>query len=148
MPSTPKVIELVCDGKAEGGPPDDVPKRPSIGVLTLFIHRLCGEPSDLLVRRRKPLFLSSGTHLWRRVEQTKVRAADHGESGLVYVVDTEGDSPARKLKELDKGRAAKRPAFPMAIGVCHPCVEAWLLADRDCIAGMLGIVSGKISQQP
>jgi Domain of unknown function (DUF4276) len=132
-PSLPKVIELVCDGKTEGGPADDLPKPPITGVLTLLLHRLCDEPDDMLVRRRKPLFLRKRTPLWRRVEQTKIRAADHGEAGLVYVVDTEGDKPQKKLDDLNKGRSAKRLDFPMAIGVCHPCVEAWLLADAVAI---------------
>ena len=42
-----------------------------------------------------------------------------------------------KLKErvadLEQGRQRGLPAFPMAIGIAHPCIEAWLLTDGTAI---------------
>lgn len=35
--------------------------------------------------------------------------------------------------ELNKGRRMEAGEFPLAVGVAHPCIEAWLLADAAAI---------------
>ena len=128
-PSQLPVIEIIGDGKADAGAIDDTPQLPSLGVVTLLTFRLCGSPATMRVRRRKPLFLQKRTPLWRRVQQSKMRAADSGDAGLICVVDSEGEKPQKLRTELEKGRDSKYATFPAAVGVAHPCIEAWLLAD-------------------
>ncbi|MCI0638910.1 MAG: DUF4276 family protein [Gemmataceae bacterium] len=142
-PPSPLVIEIVGDGKAETGSTSDKPEDPQSGVVTILVYRLCGSPESMKVRRRAPIRLRKGTQLWRRVEQTKVRACDQGDAGLVYVVDSEGNNPVKLRLPLEQGRDAKRRDFPMAIGVAHPCLEAWLLADSAAIQK-----SHKLNEQP
>jgi Domain of unknown function (DUF4276) len=132
-PSQPLVIEIIGDGKADAGPLDETPQAPLLGVVTLLAFRLCESPDAMHVRRRKPLFLQKATPLWRRVQQSKMRAADACDDGLIYVVDTEGEKPQKLRAALEKGRDSKYATFPTAVGVAHPCIEAWLLADAGAI---------------
>ncbi len=53
-------------------------------------------------------------------------------------MDSEGNHRGR-LAELSRGRDAAYSEFPMAVGVAHPCVEAWLLVDSLAIARALGL---------
>jgi hypothetical protein len=39
----------------------------------------------------------------------------------------------KRMAELTNGRDRGLPAFPMAIGAPHPCIEVWLLADPAAI---------------
>jgi hypothetical protein len=55
-----------------------------------------------------------------------------GWHGVVFVLDSEGNLRERKAA-LEEGRDRGLPEFPMAIGVAHPCIEAWLLADAAAI---------------
>lgn len=135
----PVIIEIIADGIVDGGPEDETERLPDAGVVTILVFKLCGSPEIMRIRRRKKLFLKKGTKLWRRVELSKVRAADHGDAGLVYVVDSEGANPEKRLEELVKGRDSKRLAFPMAVGVSHPCIEAWVLADANAIQQARGL---------
>src|SRR5947209_4637841 len=89
----PKVIEIIGEGKSDVGKIDDNPRPPTEGVVAILVHKLCGSPTNLLVRRRKPLFLQRSTKLWRRVMLSKRRAEDAGDDALIYVQDTEGDHP-------------------------------------------------------
>jgi hypothetical protein len=72
------------------------------------------------------------------VRFAKKQAFYNRSAGLVFVVDTEGDHPAQ-LKELQRGRGFELPEYPAAVGVAHPCIEAWLLADASAIARALGL---------
>jgi hypothetical protein len=132
-PSQALLIEIIGDGKADAGPMDAMPQPPTLGVVTLLAFRLCGAPVAMHVRRRKPLFLQKATPLWRRVQQSKMRAADACDDGLIYVVDTEGEKPQKLRAALEKGRDSKYGSFPTAVGAAHPCIEAWLLADAGAI---------------
>ncbi len=60
-------------------------------------------------------------------------------AGIVFTIDTEGEKPADKLKELHAGSKKTSPEFPTAIGVAHPCIEAWLLADPVAVAKGLNL---------
>ncbi len=131
-PQSQRVVEIVGDGIAETGKMSVAPTKPESGVVTLLVFRLCDCPEGMFVHRR-PIFRQKRYPLWRRVQQTKMRAADYGDAGLIYVVDSEGEDPAKYLTELVRGRDAKRKDFPMAVGVAHPCIEAWLLADPQAI---------------
>ena len=59
-------------------------------------------------------------------------------AGAVFVMDSEGNHRGR-LAELSRGRDAAYSEFPMAVGIAHPCVEAWLLVDSLAIARALGL---------
>ncbi len=58
---------------------------------------------------------------------------------MVFVVDTEGDHPA-KLATLVGARDRETQTTPAAVvGVAHPCIEAWLLADPAAVKKGLGL---------
>ena len=56
------------------------------------------------------------------------------------MIDTEGDHPGQ-INRLKKGRDAAYPDLPTAVGVAHPCIEAWLLTDRKAIARAMSLNS-------
>ena len=72
----------------------------------------------------------------------KRNARINGAHGCVFLLDSEGDLPGVQT-ELEKGRDHGNPDFPMAIGIAHPCIETWLLADASAVRQGLGITGGK-----
>ena len=89
-----------------------------------------------VVRRAVPHLQGKG--LWQKVKFAKQRALYNRSAGAVFVMDSEGNHRGR-LAELSRGRDAAYSEFPMAVGVAHPCVEAWLLVDSLAIARGLGL---------
>jgi hypothetical protein len=88
------------------------------------------------VRRAIPYLQGKG--LWQKVKFAKQTALYNRSAGAVFVMDSEGNHRGR-LAELSRGRDAAYSEFPMAVGVAHPCVEAWLLVDSLAIARALGL---------
>jgi len=84
---------------------------------------------------RKAYQFLEGKGSWQKVRFAKRQARYNGSAGTVFVMDSEGDSKdlAAKRTQLEKGRDHELPDFPMAVGVAHPCIEAWLLADAKAI---------------
>jgi hypothetical protein len=141
MPDGDRVIEIIGEGKADSGPaarsaPIESPDR---GVVPILVHRLCESPASMKVKRRPVAFLQ-GKGVWQKVRYAKRQAVYNGSAGLVFVTDTEGNHPGQ-LAELIRGRDAERPDFPAAVGVAHPCIETWLLADARAIQ-KVGNLSG------
>lgn len=129
---TEVVIEVIGEGKTDVSPKEDAaPQRPTSGVVPVLVHRLCGSPDSLRVKRRPFRFLQ-GKGLWQKVKFVKQNAKINGSAGCVFVMDTEGKRE-HVLKELVRGRDSIFPDYPMAIGVAHPCIEAWLLADASAV---------------
>jgi hypothetical protein len=62
---------------------------------------------------------------------------DKGVSGVVFVMDSEGIPEV--INELIQGRDAEHADFPMAVGIAHPCIEAWLLCDAKAIQAALSL---------
>jgi hypothetical protein len=89
------------------------------------------------IRRRSHLYLQ-GKDLAQKAKLFKRNAFYNGAAGAVFVLDTEGDHRAI-LRKLVKGRDSTNTDFPMAVGVAHPCIEAWLLADGAAIAAAFGL---------
>ena len=89
-----------------------------------------------VVRRAVPFLQGKG--LWQKVKFAKQTALYNRSAGAVFVMDSEGNHRDR-LAELSRGRDADYSEFPMAVGVAHPCVEAWLLVDSVAIARALGL---------
>ena len=79
-----------------------------------------------------------GKGLWQKVKFAKRQAFSNGSAGAVFVMDSEGNHRGR-LAELSRGRDAAYREFPMAVGIAHPCIEAWLLVDSLTIARALGL---------
>jgi len=117
--------------------------RPSTGVLPILVHTLCGEPDRMRVRRRRVAHLH-GKGLWQKVRFARWQARGTS-AGAVFVMDSEGGAKLREkvLSELAKGRDAPGPNLPTAVGVAHPCIEAWLLADASAIRRAL-----KLEKEP
>jgi hypothetical protein len=153
MPDPCRVLEICGEGKTDIGdiaPParkPTTPEPPTEGAVPVLVHKLCNEPDELRVVRRALPFLE-GKKLWQKVKFVKRTALCNGSAGAVFVMDSEGDHP-RRIAELTKGRDSAFPKFPMAIGVAHPCIEAWLLADPAAIARSLGLpVPPEVPEDP
>ena len=127
----PVVVEVFGEGKTDVGH-DPTPQRPTQGVVPILLHRLCGKPAHLLVKRYGMPFMQQRGTLPQKVRFAKRQARLNRSAGAVFVVDTEGDL-RRRIADLEKGRRMEPGQFPMAIGVAHPCIEAWLLADATAI---------------
>ena len=86
----------------------------------------------------RPFAALQGKGLDKKVQFVKRQAFYSGRSGAVFVMDSEGDL-ARRLSKMVEGRNRELPRFPMAIGVAHPCMEAWLFTDPTAIRRGLGL---------
>lgn len=137
MPDAAHVIDIVGEGKTDRGRGGDQPEAPTTGVVPVLVHRLCDRPDAMRVRRRGLPFLQ-GKGLWQKVRFAKRQAFNSGSAGLVFVLDTEGDHPGQ-LEQLQRGRDSELLDDPAAVGVAHPCIEAWLLADGSAISRAMGL---------
>ena len=137
MPELELIIEIVGEGKTDRGRGDEQPAPPTTGVVPIFVHRLCDRPGSMRVRRR-PLPFLQGKGLWQKVRFAKRQSFNSGSAGLVFVVDTEGNHPGQ-LQELMRGRDFELAGYRSAVGVAHPCIEAWLLADALAISRAMGL---------
>ena len=140
-PNAIYVIEIVGEGPTDIGPANDKfpTELPTTGVVPILVHRLCGNPASLRVKRRRFEFLIGKRTLEEKVASAKRTAYYNGSAGLVFVVDTEGNKPGRHLARLQVGRDLKLPDFPAVVGVAHPCIETWLLADSQAIKKAMGL---------
>ena len=139
------IIEVVGEGKA------DIGRRPTEGVVPILTRKLCGKPQRMLVKRRAYAMLQ-GKGRWRKVQFAK-RQAHYNKTtdGVVFVLDSEGDQKKLKgaKKDLEKGRDADGLSIPMAVGVAHPCIETWLLADATAIRRGLDLhESPEVTEEP
>jgi hypothetical protein len=133
------VLEIFGEGKTdigEGSGPD----RPTKGVVSILVHTLCGRPGHMLVKPKRYAQLQKGD-LQRKVGFARRQVFYNRSDGAVFVVDSEGGDPELKEKsrELERGRDSARVEIPMAVGVAHPCIEAWLLADAAAVRRACGL---------
>lgn len=138
MPEFGLVIDIVGEGKSDLGRGDDLPGRPSSGVVPVLVHRLCNEPESMQVRRRPLPFLQE-KGLWKKVRFAKRQGFYAGSAGLIFVLDTEGNHPG-VLNELRRGRDSVLLEYPTVVGVAHPCIGAWLLSDGAAISRAMNLV--------
>lgn len=125
------VIEIFGEGSTDVGKTTQVPSIADSGVVTILTRRLCGDSSQLRVRQKAYMFLQDKKR-WQKVRGAKRNARINGSAGCIFVLDSEGDQASIRA-ELQTGRDSESPDYPMAIGVAHPCIEAWLLADASAI---------------
>jgi len=127
------VVEFFGEGKTDIGE-EDASTRPMQGVVPILVHALCGKPGRMIAKRT-PMLQLQERGLARKVRFAKRLARRRKSAAAVFVVDTEGDLRVLKAKkaDLEQGRNAESPDFPMAVGVAQPCIEAWLLADASAI---------------
>lgn len=135
------VIEMFGEGAGDLGEPltrNPTASPPTAGVVPILVHALCERPSTMRIKRKKYVFLQ-GKSLKQKVAFAKRQAYyNPGTNALIVVLDTDGEHP-RKLKELESGRDSSHVDLPTAVGVAHPCVEAWLMADAEAIAHALSL---------
>ena len=137
-PSSMVVLEIIGEGRTDVGVVTP-PSPPSEGVVPILVHRLCGRPSGMLVKRRAFAFLQ-GKRLAKKVQFAKRQASCSRSHGVIFVIDSEGDLAGR-LADMVEGRNRELPQYPMAIGIAHPCIESWLLADATAIRRALELGS-------
>lgn len=126
-------IKFVGEGKADIGPTDASEGFPTLGVIPTLVHSLCGKPDSMAIRRGPRPFLQKAAR-WRRVQLVWSQATqDPICAGVVYVVDTEGENVEILMQEMIASRDSRHHNIPIAIGVAHPCLESWLLADHAAI---------------
>jgi len=128
------VIEVFGEGKTDvqDEARSPTPEPPTKGVVPVLVHTLCGRPVAMLVKRYGRLFMQQRGSLKQKARSAKGQARISGSAGAVFVVDSDGDLKGRK-RDLNDGRRMEPGDFPMAIGVGHPCIETWLLADPAAI---------------
>jgi len=132
------VIAVFGEGKADVGKSVEHPlsEPPTQGVLPVLVSRLCDRPKRMQVKCFGQPFMTDrkpGRKLWKKALFARRQAFYRKDAeGVVFVVDSEGELKEKK-QQLEKGREAGPAAVPMAIGVAHPCIEAWLLADAGAI---------------
>jgi hypothetical protein len=132
MPDSVVVLQFYGEGVTDVGPQTTKPVPPSRGVVTILVHALCGTTPQLRVRSAHYAHLHGKKKLWQKVKFAKRQSFyDKGVSGVVFVMDSEGIPEV--INELIQGRDAEHADFPMAVGMAHPCVEAWLLCDAKAI---------------
>jgi hypothetical protein len=142
MPDPSRVLEIYGEGPTDvgrSGASRTEPERPTQGVVPILVHKLCAEPSTMMVVRRAFPYLQ-GKGLRQKVIFVKRNPSHKNRAGAIFVLDSEGDHP-HKLDELVSGRDSANPDLPMAVGVAHPCIETWLLADAAAIASAFGLSS-------
>ena len=142
MPDAILVLEICGEGKTDVGTIPSPGKSPTMlempteGVVPILVHQLCGRPTTMrVIRRAFSHLIGKGKGLWQKVKFAKQTAYYNKSAGAVFVMDSEGKH-AERIKELIKGRDDGYAEFPMAVGVAHPCIEAWLLADASAIYGL------------
>ena len=129
------IVEIFGEGVTDIGDESATPVEATEGVVVILVARLCRSPENLRVKKRRFNFLQ-GKGLWQKVHFAKQQAFYNRSHGAVFVMDSEGGKKELKAthKELCRGRDFKdHDGFPMAVGVAHPCIEAWLLCDADGI---------------
>jgi hypothetical protein len=140
MPEADVLVEVFGEGKTDIGS-EPKPRRPTTGVVSILLHTLCGRPANMLVKCKATQFLFNKKTLRQKVQFAKRQARYNLSHAAVFVMDSEGGPKELKQKksELEAGRDRELPNFPMAVGVAHPCIEAWLLADGTAIRRGLGL---------
>lgn len=116
------VIDYFSDGKA------------NLAVVPLIVRTICGRSRDIYARENPIRFLQrsvSGSGWSQKATAARKLANDNRASGAVFVIDSEGD--IRRQAQLTAGRDRGPTDVPMAVGVAHPCIEAWLLVDGTAI---------------
>jgi hypothetical protein len=136
------VVEVIGEGRADLGllgEPNEPgkPVPPNQGVVPILVHKLCGKPDVMLVKPRPYSSLQGKTRA-QKVQFAKRQSLCNNSAGVVFVLDSEGDLKGRQ-KELNDGRNREHPQYPMAVGIAHPCIEAWLLADAPAIRRAFGL---------
>ena len=134
MPEAEVVIEVFGEGVADIGKYDSPTQEPKSGILPILVKRMCGKPPRMRVKGTRISHLERGGHE-RKVKFHKNNACLSGRQAAVYVVDSDGDkSDMERIRlKLAAARDSIHPEFPMAVGVAHPCIESWLLADATAI---------------
>jgi hypothetical protein len=140
------VVEIFGEGRTDIGR-NGGSQRPTTGVVPILMHRLCGRPETMRVKRTGIPFLHNvgGRGLHRKVTAARKLAQQNRSDAAVFVMDSEGDLDGTR-GELSKGRDLGPSSVPMAIGVAHPCIESWLLTDASAIQRALGL--GQVPEVP
>jgi hypothetical protein len=133
-----KLLEIFGEGKTDIGNKSEA-ELPDSGVVAILVHALCGKPDAMRVKRKAYSFLQ-GKGTVQKIKFAKRQAVYNHSDGVVFVLDTEGGHK-KCIRELQQGRDAAFPNFPMAIGAAHPCIEAWLLADGKAIKKALNLAT-------
>ena len=146
------VVEVFGEGKTDVAMSPQL-QRPQLGIVPILLHRLCGKPKKMRVKCYTKLFLervdvNSGGGYQQKAKAFRKLAWRNGSDAAVFVVDSDGDLKG-KMAGVTKGRDAGPAELPMVVGVAHPCIESWLLADGPAIRrGLKLSTTPDVPQQP
>jgi hypothetical protein len=143
------VIEVIGEGIADIGS-EQKSGLPDSGIVPILLHKLCGKPRRMRIKR-KPIAFLSGKGLAKKAQFAKRQAFYNRSHAAVFVVDSEGGHKELDAKQgdLNEGRGRELPDFPMAIGVAHPSIESWLLAVPEAIRrGLQLAATPKVPAEP
>jgi hypothetical protein len=136
-----RIIEIIGEGVTDVGPEQKpssvkvIAEKPMQGVLPILVHKICNKPENMRVIRKRVSHLR-GKKPAEKIEFERFQAFHSNYNGLVLVVDSDGKlNEVRKIwfDAREKSELALTSPLPMAIGVAHPCIESWLLADATAI---------------
>jgi hypothetical protein len=132
MPEPLVVLQFYGEGVTDVGPQTTKPVLASRGIVPILVYALCGSKPQLRARSAHYAHLHGKKKLWQKVKFAKRQSFyDKDVAGIVFVMDSEGIPEV--INELAQGRDAEHADFPMAVGMAHPCIEAWLLCDAKAI---------------
>ena len=136
-----RIIEIIGEGVTDVGleqKPSSAKvfaEKPTQGVLPILVHKICNKSENMRVIRKRVAHLR-GKKPAEKVEFERFQAYHSNYDGLVLVVDSDGElNEVRKtwFDAREKSEMELASTLPMAIGVAHPCIESWLLADATAV---------------
>ena len=119
-------------------------EREPRGVVPILVLRSLRETSQQKVRvERCSSYLRRlhGRSFARKIRVAMIDAVWMGADGIVIVVDRGGRKNSARLDEMRRGKESAekdRVRVPAALGIAIEELEAWLLADEQAIAQVLG----------
>ena len=137
------VSPLWLSDEGSGGDAQD--EREPRGVVPILVLRSLREASqqDVPVERHtRYLRRLHGRSFARKIKVAMVDAVRMGADGVVIVVDRGGQKNRARLDEMRRGKENAEEdgvRVPAALGIAIEELEAWLLADEQAIARVLGV---------
>ena len=106
-PYSKVVLEIVGEGKTDLGCCKP-PSPPNKGVVPILVHRSCGKPQGMLVKRR-PYSSLQGKGSREKGPVLQTAGAYNKSDGSVFVIDSEGDLTGRKKRIGGRDAIASLP---------------------------------------
>ena len=108
-----------------------------------LVHRLCDQPEVDASYGEGPCPFLPGKSLWQKVRFAKRQAILQQFGWTRFCPATLKETTPANSNSCGADVIPNWLEYPAAIGVAHPCIEAWLLSDAAAITRAMGL-----AQQP